>query len=262
MALYHWLGWGRYDYGVMGYRFLMEGGKQVFAYWSIYIVFAALRYARQSRETEVTASKLERELTEARLAALKMQLNPHFLFNTLNMISSDIQHDPRRADATLGQLSDFLRVTLRHAPAQEVPLEKELELLGAYLEIMKARFEDRLLIEIDVPEEARELLVPHLILQPLIENSITHCMGDVSNRGRIRIASVLTSDRLRIVIEDNGSGLSTTDDDAPPRGIGLSNTAERLRHLYGEEQRLEMANRSEGGLRLTIEIPRRTPAIV
>jgi two-component system LytT family sensor kinase len=255
-ALYRWLDWGRYDYGIMGYRFLMEGGKQIFTYWSIYLVFAVIRYAGKSREQELAASKLERELTEARLTALKMQLNPHFLFNTLNMISSDIEHEPRRADATLGYLSDFLRVTLRNAPAQEVPLEMEIELLGAYLEIMKARFEDRLLIEVAIPEETRDVLVPHLILQPLVENSITHCMTDVSRQGRIRVAAEASGDRLRIIIEDNGPGLGTASDASPARGIGLSNTDARLRHLYGEAQRLELANRPEGGLRLTIEIPR------
>ncbi|MBN2369400.1 MAG: histidine kinase [Vicinamibacteria bacterium] len=260
LALYYFLGWGRYDYGVMGYRFLMEGGKQIFTYWSVYFVFTAIKYAQQSREKERTTSRLERELVEARLSALKMQINPHFLFNTLNMISSDIEHEPRRADATLGHLSDFLRATLRHAPAQEVPLEQEIEFLGAYLEIMKARFEDRLLIEVAVPEETRSVLVPHLILQPLVENSITHCMADVSRQGRIRVASALAGERLRIVIEDNGPGLSAANDVAPSRGIGLTNTAERLRHLHGAAQRLELSNRPEGGLRLTIEIPVRTTA--
>jgi two-component system, LytTR family, sensor kinase len=259
-ALYNLLHWVQYNYGIISHRFLMTGIKQIFSYWSIYFIFATIRYAQKSRENEMAAAKLEHELVEARLAALKMQLNPHFLFNTLNMISSDIKHAPQRADATLHHLSDFLRITLHNAPAQEVPLEKEIELLGGYLEIMKARFEDQLIIEVSVPEETRDMLVPHLILQPLVENSITHCMADISRRGRIRISSALKDNQLLIIIEDNGPGLSTAADTTPPRGIGLSNTTERLQRLYGQAQRLDLINRPEGGLRLTIEIPGRSTA--
>lgn len=250
-------GWEWSSYTFLGNRFLMEGIRQIFSYWCVLFVFEAIRYARMSREKELVASKLERELVTARLSALKMQLNPHFLFNTLNMISSDIEHSPRRADMTLHHLSDFLRITLHGAPVQEVPLEKEIELLDAYLEIMKARFEDRLAVMVSIPEETGDVLVPHLILQPLVENSITQCMSDFSRQGRIRIASSLTDGRLRILIEDNGPGLSVENDSVPAQGIGLSNTTERLRHLYGKSQKLELSNRPEGGLSLLIEIPRR-----
>jgi hypothetical protein len=249
--------WRQYDWSFTGYHFLMEGIKQVSYYWSIYFVFAAIRYAKKSRESELAATKLEHQLVEAKLSALKMQLNPHFLFNTLNMISSDIEHFPRRADATLHHLSDFLRNTLHNAPAQEVSLEREIELLSAYIEIMKARFEDRLRIDVDVAEETCNVLVPHLILQPLVENSITQCMADFSRKGHVHISSVLSNNRLRLIIEDNGPGLLSSNNAVPAHGIGLSNTAERLKHLYGEKQRLELSNRPEGGLRLLIEIPRR-----
>jgi two-component system, LytTR family, sensor kinase len=251
------LNWDQYNYSFISYRFLMSGIKQIFTYWLIYFIFTTIRYAQKSRESEIAASKLEQELVQARLTALKMQLNPHFLFNTLNMISSDIEHKPHRADATLHHLSDFLRITLRNAPTQEVSLAKEIELLEPYLEIMRARFEDRLIIEVAVPEETHDMLVPHLILQPLIENSITQCMADVSRQGYIRIASVMKDHRLCLIIEDNGPGLPAAKDGLPTRGIGLSNTTERLRHLYQEAQRLEIFNRPEGGLRLTIEIPAR-----
>jgi len=257
-VLYRLLGWGEYDYGVMSYRFLMEGGKQVFTYLGVFAVQMAFGYAERTREREVAAARLERELTEARLSALKMQLNPHFLFNTLHMISSHIADDPRTADAMIGHLSDFLRVTLRHAPAQEVPLDKEIEFLDDYLAIMKARFENRLVVEVRVSPDTRDALVPHLVLQPLVENSITHCMAVAGSTGRIRLSSAREGGRLRLTVEDNGPGLPEDGDAALARGVGLSNTSERLRHLYGDCQRLSLANRPEGGLHLMIEIPYRT----
>jgi LytS/YehU family sensor histidine kinase len=183
-----------------------------------------------------------------------MQLNPHFLFNTLNMISSHVDDDPRKAEAMIAHLSDFLRLTLRHSQSQEVPLEQELEFLEAYLEIMKARFEERLVVELDLAEQTRAALVPHLILQPLVENAVTHCMEE-HGRGVIRLATAREGPRLRMVLDDNGPGLPGHAEDALGRGVGLSNTAERLRHLYGADHVLELANRPEGGLRLTIEIP-------
>jgi LytS/YehU family sensor histidine kinase len=256
--LHRFFGWETYQYGDMRYRFLMEGGKQAIAYWATYAIVAILAYARRNRERELRAAHLESQLTEARLSALKMQLNPHFLFNTLNMISSHVYDEPRTAEAMIAHLSDFLRATLRLSRSQEVALEQELEFLEAYLAIMKARFEERLVVELDVADEARGALVPHLILQPLVENAITHCMEDHNGQGKIRLATGREGGRLRLVLEDNGPGLSGEAGDALGRGVGLSNTAERLRHLYGPDHRLDLANRREGGLRLVIEIPYRT----
>jgi signal transduction histidine kinase len=256
--LHRLFGWEAYDYGDMRYRFLMEGGKQSIAYWMIYAVVAVVAYARRNRERELRGAHLERELTEARLSALKMQLNPHFLFNTLNMISSHVYDEPRTAEAMIAHLSDFLRSTLRLSRSQEVPLEQELEFLETYLAIMKARFEDRLVVELDVADDARGALVPHLILQPLVENAVTHCMEDHRGQGMIRLATGREGGRLRLVIEDNGPGLPGEAEDALGRGVGLTNTAERLRHLYGPDHLLDLANRREGGLRLVIEIPYHT----
>ena len=256
--LHRLLGWEAYHYGDMRYRFLMEGGKQAIAYWATYAVVAFMAYARRNRERELRAAHLERELTEARLSALKMQLNPHFMFNALNMISSHVYDEPRTAEAMIAHLSDFLRATLRLSRSQEVPLEQELQFLEAYLAIMKARFEDRLVVRVDVADEARGALVPHLILQPLVENAVTHCMEDHRGQGMIRLASAREGERLRLVLEDNGRGLSGEAGDVLERGVGLSNTAERLRHLYGPDHLLDLANRQEGGLRLVIEIPYHT----
>lgn len=256
IAVYRLLGWGPYDYGDMRFRFLMEGGKHLLFYSALLALVTALGYARRSRAGELAASRLAAELTGARLEALKMQLNPHFLFNTLNMISSHVHSDPDTADAMIGHLSDLLRETLRHSKAQEVPLERELELLGAYLAITKARFEERLQVELDVAAECRQALVPHLVLQPLVENAVTHCMADPTRAGWVRVGAHAADRRLALTVEDNGPGL-TAGGPAPARGVGLSNTAERLRHLYGDGHRLELANRPEGGLRVLVEVPLR-----
>jgi two-component system LytT family sensor kinase len=249
------LGWGRYDYGDMRFRFFMEGGKQLVAYCLVYVVVALLRYTRKAREREVRAAQLERELTEARLSALKMQLNPHFLFNTLNMISSHVRQDPARAEAMIAHLSDFLRMTLRHAQTQEVALATELQFLEAYLEIMKARFEDRLQVELCVDDAARPALVPHLVLQPLVENAVTHAMRDHRQRGILRLSARRSGERLVLAVEDNGPGLGAVS--ATGSGIGLTNTAERLQRLYGDDHRMALVTPDGGGLRLEIDVPYR-----
>ena len=250
VVLYRLLGWGTYNYGAMRYRFFMEGQKQLIVYIAVYALMRFLAYLRVNRERE-------RELTEAKLAALKMQLQPHFLFNALNMIASHVKDDPDTASAMIEHLSSFLRATLRSSSAQEVPLREELELLDSYLAIMRARFESRLHVDVSLAADVRETLVPHLLLQPVVENSITHSLRDHARRAEIRIAATREGDRLRLTIEDNGPGIAA--DSVPTgNGIGLSNTTARLQHLYGDRQRLTLVNRDEGGLRLTIELPWRT----
>jgi signal transduction histidine kinase len=260
VLLYRLLGWGRYDYGAMRYRFFMEGQKQLIIYGALYALLRFLAYARANRERDIAAARLERELTEARLAALKMQLQPHFLFNALNMIASHVSENRDTAGAMLQHLSDFLRATLRSSGAQEVPLHEEMEFLDSYLAIMKARFEERLRVEVSMPADVHETLVPYLLLQPLVENSIAHSLGDHAKRAEIRIAAQRDGDRLRVIIEDNGPGIAAGN--APSGGgIGLSNTIARLQHLYGARQQLSLLNREEGGLRLTIELPWHTEAL-
>lgn len=249
LAIYRLLGWGHYDYGDMRYRFFMEGQKQLVVYVLLYCLLRFLAYARANRERE-------RELTEAKLAALKMQLQPHFLFNALNMISAHVHDDPEVAAAMLQHLSNFLRATLKASNAQEVSLREEIEFVESYLAIMKARFEERLHVDVNLGADVRDTLVPHLLLQPLVENCITHSLRDHARRAEISIAAQRAGDRLRVVIEDNGPGINGG---APPgEGIGLSNTMARLQHLYGERQTLTLQNREEGGLRLTIDLPWRT----
>jgi len=255
VVIYRALDWEPYDNGDLRYRFLMEGQKQLAVYWLIVATVTVAAYVRRNRERELRAAQLEKQLSDARLSALKTQLNPHFLFNTLNMISSHVYDTPRIADAMIGHLSDFLRLTLRHGDAQEVPLETELAFLESYLEIMKARFEERLTVEMTIGAGVRAALVPHLILQPIVENSMKHCMDDPTRAGRVRIAADRDGARLRISVEDDGPGLAGPAE--PGQGIGLTNTAERLRHLYGEQQRLTIANGTPGGVRVDLELPYR-----
>ncbi len=254
-VLFRLLGWGEYDYGLMRFRFPMEYQKQLMLYWVIYSVVALISSMRRNQAENLRASQLEKKLTEARLEVLKMQLNPHFLFNTLNMISSYVYDNPRVAESMIGHLSDFLRVTLRHSGVQEVALEKELEFLDSYLAIMKARFEERLEIEMKISGQARQARVPHLLLQPLVENSVAHCTKDHSRPGFIKICAEVVAGRTRLTVEDNGPGLEDDGAEVFESGVGLSNTSARLRELYADDCSLELVNADSGGLRVIIDLP-------
>jgi len=215
-------------------------------------------YYGRYRERELEAAELQRELVEARLEALRMQLNPHFLFNTLHAISAMIHENPETADRMIARLSELLRLTLDGSKAQEVPLSQELEFLDRYLEIEQARFSDRLKIEKLVQPEVLTALVPYLILQPLVENAIRHGIEPREELGQISIRASHNNGMLQLCVSDNGPGLSENQPAAWREGIGLSNTRSRLRHLHGENGRLELASAPGGGLEARIELPFRT----
>ncbi|MEJ2678066.1 MAG: histidine kinase [Gemmatimonadota bacterium] len=256
-ALWPALGWGAYDYGELRFRIPMEYPKQLMAYGIIYGGVAGFMWTKRTREQEMRAEELERQLVEARLAALKMQLNPHFLFNTLNMISNLIHEAPAKADTMLADLSDFLRLTLSETDAQEVPLEKELRFLNAYLDIMAARFGDALLVDVRVDPDVANALVPQLILQPLVENAIQHCAKEAGRAGRIEVNVTGRAGRLLMSVQDNGPGLAETSQTALSAGVGLSNTAGRLKALYGDDYHLALENAPSGGLHVAIDLPLR-----
>jgi two-component system LytT family sensor kinase len=228
---------------------------------SIYLIVAflasAFSYYRKYREGELRASRLEAQLSQAQLQALKMQLHPHFLFNTLHSISALLSRDTEGARAMIARLGDFLRLTLENSGTQEVTLRREMEFLNCYLEIERIRFQDRLATRVDVEAEALDVLVPNLILQPIVENAIRHGVAARSGPGEIEIRAGLRGDSLFIRVRDNGPGL-------PPnrnpqglftKGVGLSNTRTRLEHLYGARQRFELADDPAGGSAVTLEIP-------
>lgn len=259
-AAYAILDWGTYDYGLMRFRFVMEYAKQLIAYMLTYGVTRFFMFAREARDRDVRTARLAEQLTEARLGTLKMQLNPHFVFNALNMISASVHEEPRQADTMIGHLGQFLRDTLRHSNVQEIPLDQELRALDSYLAITKARFAERLTVTLAIDDETRLALVPHLLLQPLLENAVTHGTGQSQAPGRIRIAAARAGDQLQLTIEDNGPGLDGMPaDEAVTKGVGLANTVERLRALYGEGPRLTLTERDGGGLRVAIRLPWRTP---
>lgn len=223
-------------------------------YWAIVGVDHAIDYHRKYRERELEASQLEARLAETRLLVLKSQLQPHFLFNTLNTISVLMAEDVSAANRILILLSDLLRTTLKDTAAQQVPLAREIELLGAYLEIERIRFQDRLKVVIDVDPSALEAYVPNMILQPLAENAIRHGIARIATAGILEIRATRRDQTLRLLLHDNGPGLS----ESAVEGVGLTNTRARLAQLYGEAHRFELHNDINGGLTASLTIPFRT----
>ena len=192
----------------------------------------SIRYRQQREESLRVAAQLRAQLAEARLDALRMQLDPHFLFNTLHAISSLVERDPRGVRRMISRLSELLRHTIEGPTEQEIPLRQELDLLRRYLEIMEVRFQGRLEISTDVQERALDALVPNLILQPIVENAIKHGVSKIEGTGRITLRGRIDGDQLVLCVENNAPLVETT----VGTGVGVRNTRARLAHLYGEEQ--------------------------
>jgi two-component system LytT family sensor kinase len=216
------------------------------------------RYYQSFRERERRTIELEGQLATAQLAALRMQLNPHFLFNTLNTVAALVHEQPRTAERMVTRLSELLRASLDSPHAQEATLRDELRLLERFLDIEQVRFSDRLQVEIVAPEELLDLDVPTLIFQPLVENAIRHGIEPLESHGQIRVSARRDQDRLVLAVEDNGPGFNPAVSSTSRRvGIGLSNTRSRLRHLYGDEQSLELIPRPGGGTEVRVTVPAR-----
>lgn len=243
-----------YDYGRLGLRFLMEYNHQFFTFWIIYGIVFLVGMMREHQRQKLKAVELEQQLTKARLQTLQMQLNPHFLFNTLNLISSTMYDDVAAADKMLANLSDMLRMTLKLENRDEHSLAKELELLHGYLDIMSARFADQLRIKLDIAAGTQDALVPAFILQPLVENSIRHSL-ETLHRVEIEITSRRADDDMILSVKDNGPGISAEAKQVFKNGVGLSNTAERLEKLYGNAHRFYWENITGGGLQIVAAFP-------
>jgi signal transduction histidine kinase len=246
------LGLGRYDYGNLLYRYPMEATKQLTIYLTWVTAILLFERARKLRARELATAELERRLAEAQLDNLRLQIHPHFLFNTLNTISSLMYEDVERADAMLSRLSDLLRRTLGRTGSQEVPLGQELEVLELYVEMMRARFGDDLAVSFQVAPETRQALVPQLILQPLLENSLRHGADRQTHRVSIVVCCRRQQGDLLLEVRDRGPGVGAA---PPPRGLGLTNTASRLQTLYGLEDALSLENGRDGGLTVTVRLP-------
>ncbi len=232
--------WDHIDYGIT-------------LFWLLVVIVHSVDYYRRYRDHEIRAAHLSSQLAKAQVEALRMQIKPHFLFNTLNAISVLTESDPARARKMISRLSDLLRHTLDSGTDQLVPLSKELELLSGYLEIEEIRFADRLQVNIDAAPDSLNAMVPSLLLQPLVENALRH--GVANNRGctRVSVTARVEGANLTVSVTDDGPGLGAA---APLReGIGLSNTRARLAAIYGEGAYLKLESPKYGGFIACITIP-------
>jgi len=227
-------------------------------YWWMVCGCWAMSHFQESRERERRDLELESRLTQANLQALKMQLQPHFLFNALNAISSLIHENPGAADEMVGALSQFLRMSLDVSSQNEVPLPKELEFADRYLDIQQTRFGGRLRVRRDIDPAANAAMVPPLLLQPLVENAIRHGIETRESGGLVTIRVQRHEDMLRLEVCDDGGGFSGRDLLAISEGIGLSNTKARLQALYGDRHQFRLVANSPTGACVSIEIPFRT----
>jgi len=237
--------------------FVVYFHMNLLTYWAILGVEYGREYYRKFRDREVRAAQLQARLTQAQLQALKMQLHPHFLFNTFNTISSLMHRNVDDADRVLAVLGDLLRYSLQNVGVEEVPLNEELEFLKRYLEIEQTRFEDRLRVKFDVDPDVLDFKVPNLILQPLVENSIRYAVAPRASGGSIEITARKHYFTLLITVLDDGPGLPEGFVLRDSKGIGLKTSMERLEQLYGDEQRFELSNRAPSGLKVTIVLPAR-----
>lgn len=253
-------------YGLEGWRLGVFLFRRFLADYFTYFIVAAICFAYEhfvrSHEQEAQAQALRAELAQAQLQALRMQVNPHFLFNTLNAVAVLVRGgETEKAGRTLRLLSDLLRATFKGADVQMVPLREEIDLVERYLEIEQVRFGDRLHVEIDVDPAASEVPVPYLLLQPLVENAVRHGVAPHAEAGVVRVTAApipgSDPDRIELTVADSGPGFpdinpeERTEDD----GVGLSNTRRRLETLYGDRHAFELGTAAEGGARVTIRVP-------
>jgi len=226
----------------------------ILVYWTILGITTAVLFSGRYQQEGARATQLEEKLAQAQLSALRMQLQPHFLFNTLHSLSDLVLEDPSEATRMIARLGDFLRMTLDGSGSQLVPLKRELDFLSCYLEIEQVRFHDRLRVQIDVDPKLESVLVPNLILQPLVENAIHHGIARRIGPGRIDIRAELVEGLLEIEIADDGPGLDASSN-GERSGIGLGNVRDRLSCVYGDAGRLALTNGVKGGLAAKLILP-------
>ena len=253
-------------YGIGGWRLAVFLVRRFIADYFTYFIVAALCFAYEhflrSRQQEEQTQALQAELAQAQLQALRMQVNPHFLFNTLNAIAVLVRGgETSKAGRTLRLLSDMLRATFKGADVQMAPLREEIDLVERYLEIEEIRFGDRLRVEIEVDPDVSEVPVPYLLLQPLVENAVRHGIAPHAEAGVVRVSARPTTTQgqkgVELVVADSGSGFPKDPETllAESEGVGLANTKRRLETLYGNAHTLELGTAAEGGARVTLQLP-------
>lgn len=235
-------------------NFLSNWALDSSMYFLILSFLTTRDYYRRFQIEQSRSTELKIALADSQLKALKMQLQPHFLFNTLNSISALMHEDLSAADSMVARLGDFLRLTLDNSGEQVVTLQKEMNFVNGYLEIESVRFAERLTIEREIEPETLAARVPNLILQPIVENAIQHGISRQIKPGKIRITARRSADKLQLQVEDNGIGWQNGKT-APVSGIGLANTRARLRHIYNGSHRLEISEAAPHGVIVTVEVP-------
>lgn len=236
--------------GSRGWSILLLSFTGVLYYWVVLGVYYAAAYRRLYLMQRA-------EATQASLDALRAQLHPHFLFNTLNSVSVLAEENPSAAGRVLLRLSELLRTVLRHESSHEAPLEEEVAFLSSYLDIQRIRFEERLSVTLAVEPDVARAMVPWLVLQPLVENALRYAVEPRAAGGRIAVSAARSEGgaRLRLVVEDDGPGLAGGAVDRNGGGVGLSNTRARLARLYGDRHVFRIEPGEDGGCRIVIELP-------
>jgi LytS/YehU family sensor histidine kinase len=251
----HVAGWPFSD--ALQHYFTQHTQISLLTYWALLAAFHVYRIYDHARLRELRAAQLEAQLTEAQLTALRIQLQPHFLFNTLQAATMLIYDDPQGAEEILLSLSELLRISLQALQQQEIPLRGEIEFLKHYASIQQRRFGDRLRFDFQVDEQSESYAVPSLLLQPLVENAIRHGIGARKQPDVISVRAFVNQHRLNVEIENGASSL----DDAPERllsrGVGLANTIARLERLYGSQQSFSIRNRLPRGVAVSLSMPAR-----
>jgi two-component system LytT family sensor kinase len=234
-------------------------GSDLLIYGGVIGICYALDYYRKYREREYLATRLEAQLAQAQLESLRMQLHPHFLFNTLNGIVGLVRDNKNQTAVNmLVGLSDLLRHTLEHSSKQEIELRHEINFIKLYLSIQQMRFSDRLRIQYDIHPATTKAMVPNLILQPLTENALRHGIARSADSGTVGISSALENGHVRLTVYDDGAGLPDDWQMKSSAGIGLANTAARLQQLYDDDHQFDIRNRPAGGVEVTIVLPFKT----
>ncbi|MBI4749362.1 MAG: histidine kinase [Acidobacteria bacterium] len=257
-AIFSLCGLGVYDYGYMPLRYPMEFPNQLLWYSAVVGFIHLFDRYQELRDQELRASRLESQLAQSRLQALQLQLQPHFLFNTLNTISAVLYEDVEKADRMIARLSDFLRATLKTASTQQIPLGDEIEFLNLYLEIMQARFEEQLAVRLEIEAEARPALVPRLVLQPLVENALKHGVDQTTGKIRIDVSAKINGLHLELEVSDQGPGLNGNGSPSESTKVGLANLRERLQVMYPEHHTLAVHNGVHAGLTVHLTLPFQT----
>jgi two-component system LytT family sensor kinase len=225
-------------------------------YWAILLFAHVQEYSKQHHGAQLKASQLETDLTKAQLEALRLQLNPHFLFNSLNTIAELIHENPKAADRMMTGLGELLRTCLKGSNTQEVPLREEIDFIQRYLEIEQIRFDERLTVTFAIAPETLDAMIPNLLLQPLVENAIKHGVSLRDPPSAVRIESNFCDGHLKLRVSDNGNGQEASA--VSKVGTGLTNTRTRLARLYGADTEFTARNQQAGGFEAIVVIPKHT----